>query len=87
MTREERGAFHHRHLKCHLAAVADHTKRGELDAQWRHQAAAGVHEMLTDGREDPQAEGTALRLSGLAEQASYQAQKSRGACRVISDLH
>ena len=35
--------------------------------EWRHQAAAGAHEMLTDGRDDPQSEGTALRLSGMAE--------------------
>ena len=77
--REQRDAFHSRHVRYHQAAIADHARRGELDAEWRHQAAAHAHEALTDGRDDTQAEGTALRLSGMAEQASYQAKRNRGA--------
>lgn len=49
-----------------------------LDAEWRHQAAAHAHEALTDGRDDTSAEAAALRLSAMAEQASYQAKKNRG---------
>lgn len=75
--REQRGEFHRRHVTYHQKAAADHTQRGELDAEWRHQAAAHAHKMLTDGRDDQQAEGAALRLSGMAEQATYQAKTSR----------
>ena len=57
--------------------AADHAKRGEADAEQRHQTAAKAHEALTDGRDDAPAEGTALRLSGMAKQASYQAKKTR----------
>ena len=76
--REERGAFHRKHFNYHQAAVADHTQRVEAEAGWRHQAAADAHELLVDGRVDPQAEGTALRLSVMADHASYQARKARG---------
>lgn len=76
--REQRGAFHGRHVSYHQAAFADHTRRGELDAEWRHRAAAHAHEALTDGRDDQQAKGTALRLSGMADQASSNAKKGRG---------
>ncbi len=77
--REQRVAFHRRHVKYHETAAADHNQRGELDAAWRHQAATHAHEALTDGRNDQQAEDTAFRLSGMAEQASYQAKSNRSA--------
>lgn len=74
---EQRVAFHHRQVGYHQAAVVDHARRGELNAEWRHQVAAHAHETLMDGRDDTQAESAALRLSGIAEQASYQAKKNR----------
>lgn len=76
--REQRGDFHRRHVTYHQKAAADHAQRGEADAEQRHQAAADAHGALTDGRDDAPAEGAALRLSGMAEQATYQAKKNRG---------
>ena len=76
--RQQRDDFHRRHVIYHQEAAKDHAKRGEADAEQRHQAAAVAHAALTDGRDDTPAEGTALRLSGMAEQATYQAIKDRG---------
>ena len=76
--REQRGDFHRRHVIYHQEAAKDHARHGETDAEQRHQAAADAHERLTDGRDDTWAEGTALGLSGMAEQATYQAIKDRG---------
>jgi len=75
--REQRVAFHRRQVGYHQAAVADHARRGELDAEWRHHVAAHAHEIMTDGHDDTEVEGSAMRLSGMAEQASDQARKMR----------
>lgn len=75
--REQRGDFHRRHVTYHQTAVKDHAERGEVDAEQRHQAAADAHKALTSGQDDASTEWTALRLSGMAEQATYQACKSR----------
>lgn len=75
--REQRVAFHRRQVGYHQAAVTDHAKRGELNAEWRHHAAIHAHEKMMDGHDDPQEEDSALRLSAMAEQASYQARLMR----------
>ena len=76
--REQRAALHREHAKFHRGAEAEHALLRERAARKCHQKAAKAHEILSDGRYDPQGEAAALELTGVANHSTYKARQTRG---------